>query len=216
MIIKSPIRQAQGKKIKNLPTNFIRAGSRMETSIGKISKIRSEDGFSLVEVLIAIAIIITSTTVVLAILTSSFRTSNKSTSLEIVRQNGTNALNQITKTVSYADSFVEAGSVSTCPLSPAGSYKTIEVNVQEQGKLVKKTISCSDTDLRIRDNLSDESLLSTQVKMEPGSCNFTCAQDNEAVSPVIGVSFTLSTGAGSTPEKKASLNFSTSIKMRNL
>lgn len=182
-----------------------------------MNKIQNSDGFSLVEILVAIAIIITSTTVVLAILTSSFRTSNKSTSLEIVRQNGTNALNQITKTVSYADSFVGADSVSTCPPSPGGSYKIIKVNVQEQGTLVKKTISCMDTDLKIRsDNLSDESLLSTQVSLEPASCSFTCTQDNGTVSPVIGVSFTLSTGAGSTPEKKASLNFSTSIKMRNL
>lgn len=181
-----------------------------------MNKIQNSDGFSLVEILVAIAIIITSTTVVLAILTSSFRTSNKSTSLEIVRQNGTNALNQITKTVSYADSFVGADSVSTCPPSPGGSYKIIKVNVQEQGTLVKKTISCMDTDLRISDNLSDESLLSTQVSLEPASCSFTCTQDNETVSPVIGVSFTLSLATGNAPEKKASLNFSTSIKMRNL
>ncbi len=180
-----------------------------------MKRITPQSGFSLVEILVAIAIIVTSTTVVLAILTSSFRTSNKSTSLELVRQNGTNAINQITRVVSYADSFVRADSASTCPLPPGGNYQAIVVNSLESGRIIEKRIYCTSSDLRMNDNFGDVSLLSKQVVLENGSCSFTCSQDN-SLSPVIGLKFSLSSSVGNLAERKARLDFSTSIKMRNL
>ena len=64
-----------------------------------------QKGFSLIEILVGIAIIITATTVVLSIIVSTFRISNKTTTNSVIRQNGNYSINQVSRMLQFADSF---------------------------------------------------------------------------------------------------------------
>lgn len=182
-------------------------------------------GFSLIELLVGISIIITATTIVLAIIVSSFRISSKNTSNEVVRQNGNNAMSQISRRIQFADSFVAVSNDSAfdsaqtiCEEPPASvdgveapltQYKYVRVIYNE----VSTTFACEENELR----MNNESMTdSPNVSAPSSSCYFTCTQDSTAVAPVIGVNYDLQRGDGSgVSEKNAKMNFSTKIKMRN-
>ena len=180
-------------------------------------------GFTLIEILVAMAIIITSTTIVVAILVSSFRGNSKANISEEVRQNGNSAITRMSRVLQFADSF-QGASVNgsnydpNCTNSGGIAYKYIKVTSNRQ----VKTLSCQDSsgnpDVLIIDSSGQSSFIDkTRVKINPtDSCKFTCLQDNTSVAPVIGISFSLSDAGGSVPEKKASISFSTSVRMRNL
>lgn len=168
-------------------------------------------GFSLVEILVAISLIITSTTVVVAILTSAFRASSKTTSADVVRQNGNNAINRVSRMIQYSDGFNGVSNdgttyILTCPTTPT-RYNFVKVTSVGQPRVV----SCSDSGVAI----DSVSLLSSAVRITPGSCILTCSQDSAAISPVIGISFDLQLGNATVSEKTARINFATSVKMRN-
>lgn len=185
----------------------------------KKTKISDLSGFSLIEVLIATSIIITMTTIVVAILTSSFKTSSKATSLDIVRQNGNNATDQLSRLIKFsffigATNDIDSGFAS-CPVKSAdpNQNRFSYIKISSDGE---KTISCSNSGITI----NNEPLLdSNRVSVVPGSCKLTCFQDRADVSPVIGINFDLTYGNTPNPtllpEKRATIHFSTSIKARN-
>lgn len=178
-------------------------------------------GFSLIEILVATSIIITTTTIVVAILASSFRTSSKTTSLDIVRQNGNSAISQVGRMIQFAESFegvsdqkIDSSFVKSCPVPGAPDIRFNFLKISSAG--TEKTLSCSDEGLTI----DDESLFdSNRVTVVTGTCSLTCTQDSQDVSPVIGLSFDLTYGTDPNPtgltEKRAQIRFSTSVKMRN-
>jgi len=182
-------------------------------------------GFSLIELLVGISIIITATTVVLAIIVSSFRISSKNTSNEVVRQSGNNAMSQLSRRIQFADSFVGvsnnsafSGAITICEVSPRSidgieapltPYKYVRVTYNE----VSTTFACEDNELKLN-NVSMTN--SPNISAPSSSCYFTCTQDSTAVAPVIGVNYDLQRGDGTgVSEKNAKMNFSTKIKMRN-
>lgn len=173
-----------------------------------MKKIR-RSGFTLIELLVATAIFITATTIVVAILTSSFRGINKANISEDVRQNGNSAISRISRLIQFAEGFQESsmdGVIYTSACVQGVTYQAIRI--KSGGQI--KTFSCQ--------NLSVDAipLIDTaKVKVVAGSCKFTCSQDRTNVSPVIGISFSLSEAAASVPEKSASISFSTTVKMRN-
>ncbi len=174
-------------------------------------------GFTLIELLVGIAIIITSATAVVILLSSSFRLSNKTTSLEAVRQSGNNAINQMQRTIQFADGFVGVSNdnvtyVTSCTTPSTNSY------IKVLSGTTTKTFSCIDTGPNIGIKLDGVDLVDiTKVDIVPGSCEFTCSQDSSAIAPVIGIRFSLFLKtSNSLPEKNATLDFSTSAKMRNL
>lgn len=187
-----------------------------------IRKSEKKSGFSLIELLVGIAIIITATTVVLSIIVSSFRITNKSSSNQVIRQNGNYAVLQMSRMLQFADSFKGASEDD----SP-GSYDPIcrEGTIYHYIKItyngIDKTISCTDTDenlggLQTDDGSGYKSLIDRN-KISVNGCELTCSQVNAAVGPIIGIRFILGLGDDSTlPEKSASVDFSTTVKMRNL
>ncbi len=165
-------------------------------------------GFTLIEILVASAIIITATTVVVAILTASFRSITKATISEEVRQNGNSAVTRMSRILQFADSFAGAsvdGSNYDPNCTSPGVYKYIRV----VSGGATRTLSCVDLSI-------GSSPLIDPNKVSIDSCNFTCSQDNGTVPPVIGISFNLSQKTSSASEKKASISFTTSVRMRNL
>jgi type II secretory pathway pseudopilin PulG len=178
---------------------------------------KNKSGFSLIELLVASSIIITATTVVLAIITTSFRSSNKISSSQLVRQNGNYAINQMTKIIQFADSFEgasltgEEGTFGACV--PDTQYASIGIKYQKEDKV----LICSDNNIQILTPGTGESFSLFDSSVVTGSCSFTCTQDNLSTGPVVGINFSLSLpNEGKSAEKSASGEFSTSVKMRNL
>lgn len=174
---------------------------------------RGSLGFTLIEMLVSIAIIITTTTVVVAILASSFRGITKSAISEDVRQNGNNALNRMSRTIQFAESFQGISEdgvvyVPNCSLAGGDNYNYVRVRASSQ----TVTFSCTDTDIMMgASSLIDKS----RVSVVESSCSITCLQDSETVPPVIGISYGLFK-AGVADQTNSEVFFSTSVKMRNL
>lgn len=179
-----------------------------------MKKLLNNRGFSLIEILVSIAIIITATTVVVATLFSSFRGISKSVVSEEVRQNGNNAINRMSRTIQFAESFQGASENGTdydssCVLAAGTDYKFIRV--RSAGNLL--TLSCNNLSMG---TTSLSPLIDVaKVKVTEGSCSFSCIQESDIDSPVIGISFELSQASETVPEKSKSIYFSTTVKMRN-
>ena len=172
-------------------------------------------GFTLVELLISIAIIITSATIVVMIITASYRSSNKTNTIDLVRQAGNLSLTQLTKMIQFADDFQSAtddsgDEVAFCPVDDGASaidFKTIEI---VSGGSVK-SISCNDNGSL---SLNDRPLIDDNEYYMNG-CRLTCSQKKYSESPIIGVSFKLYK-EGYQAESGAGVSFTQKIKMRNL
>lgn len=171
-------------------------------------------GFTLVELLISIAIIITSATVVVAVITAGFRGSAQTSLNEKLRLEGNSALSQLGKMIQFADGFEgvvdgEGNELDQCSTSEAdASYSDLRLNVDG----VTTTITCTDSDLLI----DSKSLFNTaEVSVE--NCVIKCAQTNSTDSPTIGIEFDLSRNEESPlVEQGTSRHFDKRIKMRNL
>lgn len=174
---------------------------------------RNNKGFSLIELMVGIAIIITATTVVLSIIVSSFRISNKTTASDSVRQNGNSAVAQISRIVQFADSFVGIGNdlSSLDPFCSAPNTSFNHIRVIYQGN--PKTISCYNSRLMLGDNTVGSTLIDNNLTVE--SCQLSCSRDQDAA-PVVSLNFSIRRGAAdASVEQTAKINFSTKVKMRN-
>lgn len=175
-------------------------------------------GFTLIEILVGISIIITASTIVIAILVSSFRTSSKTTASDIVRQNGNNAITQLSKMIQFSDGFrgVSVDSteyIESCVASGSQPYYYLKILIGNEEKI----ISCNNSKgiLINGEYLFDQK----RVSLVSGSCKFSCSQKNLKETPVIGIDFSLmsslSDSSSTLPEKNTVINFKTSVKMRN-
>lgn len=177
--------------------------------------INKNKGFTLVELLISIAIIITSATVVVAIITSSFRGSSKTLINEEVRQSGNTTLAQVGKMIQFADSFdgVEdlSGEVQNNCINSSGEDVDYKAILFESDKIPHR-LACTDEGL-ILDNLPmiDEGRLTVE------NCSLTCSQTSATDTPTIGITFSLSRYISDLPEQSTNFSeFSKKFKMRNL
>ncbi len=174
-------------------------------------------GFTLIELLVSISIIITSATIVVAIITASFRGASKTIVDEEVRQSGNSALSQAGKMIQYADSFngvvdSSGDTVTSCVVSSDDGDVTFN-SLLFTTDGVSRTLSCNAEDGLTLDNqpLVDEGRLVLE------NCELTCSQATSVDSPTIGISFDLSRSLSSLPDQSANIDsFSKKIKMRNL
>lgn len=174
------------------------------------SPLLSGAGFSLIELLVGIAIIITTSTIVLSIIVSSFRISSKTTASSTVRQNGNYALAQMTRQLKFADSFQgahRAGSpVIDNPCGVGVDYDQVDIKQNKEDV----SIVCSDDEISV----DGENSIDTN-NIQIGSCSLTCSQAGSE-GPVITIDFDLAIGDADTAiEDRASIDFSTTVKMRN-
>lgn len=174
-----------------------------------MKKLPKSFGFSLIEILVAISIIITASTVVVAILFSSFRGISKSAVTEEVRQNGNRAISQMSRTIQFAENFlgasVDGAAYQSC-VGGVGAYQFIKVR-SGGGDVI---LSCNNL------TVDGTSLIdTTRVKVVGGSCSFSCTQGSDIDSPIIGITFQLSQKSATVLEKSQTIPFSTTVKMRN-
>lgn len=184
-------------------------------------------GYTLIELLVAMTVIITVGLIVVAILVSSLRGTNKAISIENVRVNGNYAILQISRMIEFAQGFKGVssdpqGSLSsyTIACSSATQYKYIKITSFDNGETI---LSCNSPLLNPPTIASQSGAIVPPTSIidtgnvSLSNCYFTCSRTNISQPPIIGVNFTLSQKSSSSFfEKQASIPFSTSVVIRNL
>lgn len=174
------------------------------------SRKNRQQGFTLVEMLAVIAIFVVIGSVIMSILVSSYRTSNKSNVIAIIQQNGNYALSQMAKTLRNA-----RGLVDPLPCSPSVTQSSITILTSDNQQV---TFLCnSGSPATIASN--GASLLDTgQVALS--SCSFTCSQETSSDLPFILIDFSLTQKSASTLAEqlasKSAVEFRTSVGIRNI
>jgi type II secretory pathway pseudopilin PulG len=186
--------------------------------------ITGQKGYTFIELLAVIMIMITVGTVIASILVSTLRSGNKNNSLSDIRQNGNSAILQMSKMIEYAKSFdgvsTDGLDFTSCitptpiPLSPTPTpvpYYFVKITSFDNNQT---TFGCYNQILAsISSTLGEVRLVSANTN---ANCYFFCTQDSYSTSPTIQFILTLSTrNRGPLPENNASMSFNTSVTVRN-
>lgn len=174
-------------------------------------------GYTLIELLAVMIIMITVGVIVAAILVSSLRGSSKTNTIDTVRKNGNYTILQISKMLEFAQSF---GGIYD---SQTSTYKTDCANPSVHSSSIKivsfdnqQTIFSCNMSANPPTIASNSSTLINTNEVSLTSCYFTCSR-NITVPPTIGINLTLSQKASNTTfEKSQTISFQTSVILRNL
>lgn len=172
-------------------------------------------GFTLVEMLAAIIIFIVVGSVVVGILTSSFRTSHKTDVVTVIQQNGNYALSQMSKTLRNARGIVSPFPCVAVNPTPTSSITIITSDNQQV------TYTCVDNPSPTPDNIASNgaNLLDTST-VSLSSCSFSCTQQSPSDLPYLTINFSLTQQSSSTFAEqiasKSAVPFQTSIVIRNI
>lgn len=198
-----------------------------------MNKFSNSKGYTLVELLAVILILVSVGGIITAIVATSFRGSNRSINVNQVRQEGNFAITQMSRMIRYAKSFdgvstngnsYTTNCVVTIPPPPSPSptpveYKYVKITSFDGGVTV----------FRCQDGLSDNprtissnsaSLVSTSnVSLVADSCYFICSQESVGLAPAIDINFTLTPYNQISPvfvENTLTVPFQTSVIFRNI
>lgn len=189
-----------------------------------------QKGFTLVELLASIIVLVALGSIITGIITSSLRGANKTTTVENIRQNGNYAISQMSKTIQYAQTFNGLSNedddekyVLACPFFVEPSPEPVKP-VKTDYKFIKVTsldriqtkYNCFNNTLTVGTAEGDPvSLVDDSVVVE--NCKLSCTQTKSTDVPVIGISFELkSRNPGNLVENNSSsVKFETSVVMRN-
>jgi prepilin-type N-terminal cleavage/methylation domain-containing protein len=176
----------------------------------------STNGFTLVELLVVVTLLVVIGTIIANSLGSIFRGDNKTQTTNAVAQNGDYALSVISDLVTSSINVVDspASGTPTCLAAPQSSL----VLARDDDNFT--TLSCD-----VSGNIASTSanpvrsvfLLDTStVKVDTTNCSFTCTQESPFSPPIIHVQFRL-TGKDQNglSENQADGVFSTSVSLRN-
>ncbi len=177
-------------------------------------------GFTLVELLASIIVLIAVGAIVSGIATSSLRGSSKATVIENIRQNGNYALSRISRSIQYAQTFNGFSNDgidfnASCPDSfaptptPLVTYDYIKITTLNNEAII---YNCTPSSL----SANGVSLIDTN-SVTLTECVFSCIQNKSTDAPVIGINFGLqSARKGSLVEfSSPPIIFETSIAVKN-
>lgn len=186
---------------------------------------KSSFGFTLIEFLIVIVVIGSIGLVIVGILSAALRGTNKTNIVNAVRQNGNQAIIQMTKMIEYAKSFdgksedgnsfdSDCTQTQVLPLTPTptpAKYKSLKITAIDGGQIIYSCESFSIASNKV-------SLINTNsVMLVQDQCWFTCSQERLTSNPIIGIKFQLKQKAETAyVENTASIPFETSVTFRNL
>lgn len=184
-----------------------------------------QKGFTLIELLASTFVIMVIGTIIISIMVSSLRGTNKVNTINTTRQNGTYAISQISKMLRFArsvddiDNLPVANCVSNIPLpTPQPVHSAITFTSLDGGST---TLACDMTNHTIASN--GASLLDyNYVQIPDNTCQITCYQQTNSDAIIIGIKFGLNaTQPGSSlfsdfTASGSAIEFSTSIVLRNL
>lgn len=180
---------------------------------------KNSKGYTLIELLAVMIIMITVGVIVAAILVASLRGSSKTNTIDTVRKNGNYTILQISKMLEFAQSFggmydSQTSTYKTDCTNPATQYSSIKITSFDNGTT---TFFCDLSNSKISSISAtlNASLINTN-EVTLTQCHFTCSR-NITVPPTIGINFTLSQkNANTTFEKSQTISFQTSVILRNL
>lgn len=161
----------------------------------------SKRGFTLVELLVSSAIFITIGTVIVTILSVSFKVSKKAELTLTLRSSGSAALTQMVNSIKYAKYLNDPADCTT----PIDQDSITFTSAFDGGQT---TLSCPNGNSpSIASN--GASLVDTSA-VTVGTCYFSCSQDTINEPPTITIHFDLTTTADS-----LYIPFQTAVTMRN-
>jgi type II secretory pathway pseudopilin PulG len=181
-----------------------------------------QSGFTLIELLASTFVIVAIGGIIVSIIVSTLRGSNKSNTMVTTRENGTYAISQLSKMLRFAQevTLVDGASPSVCitnipfptpqpTYGPLTTHQSITFVSLDGGTT---TISCTKFNEltpapsptpRVNEPLTIASngaslLDTTMVEIPSGSCKITCNQSTQSDSLLVGIEFSLvSVQAGS-------------------
>ena len=181
-----------------------------------ISNMNNRDkGYTLIELLAVAGLIMAISGLIGGILFSSLRGGAKSKSTNEVSQNGNQALSIITRAIAPATlvTAIDGLPITDC-VTPHPSGQSISL-LQADGATT--TLACNSEVLTQNDGATTTKLIDdTKVKVESGTCSFTCKQQDPLAVPIVEIEFTVTQKITSpSVEDSARSNFRTSITLRN-
>ena len=180
-------------------------------------------GFTLVELLASIIVLVAVGSIMSGIITSSLRGTNKTTTIENIRQNGNYTLAQMSKNIGYAQVFSGfsndgANYVTSCPFSLAPTpaqvtttYNFIKVTPLNGSPITYNCVSSPPTITANGVPLIDTNVVSLST------CTLSCTQTVSTDVPIIKVGFTLGPKNSNNLVENSTppILFETSVTIRN-
>jgi type II secretory pathway pseudopilin PulG len=179
----------------------------------------SEKGYTLVELLTVIVVMVVIGLIITTIIVSSLRGGSKTNAINEVRDAGNTAITRMSRAIEFSEGFVKVSSDSAifadCLTSTIGNgsphFKSVTIKAFDGGEI---TYSCES------DKIASNSVVlvdDTKISAPSTSCYFTCSQAYLSQPPTIGINFVLIKGVDALFfEQKHMLDFHTSVVMRNL
>lgn len=199
-----------------MKTTSITSSKRIESIKG------SSEGFTLVELLAVIVVLIAIGSIIGAILFSSLRGSTKTNAITNVKHNGGFAISQMAKMVRDAKSLEYPRPCVVVSPTPVPTVTEVTIVNFDGGQT---TFICNDTtggDATIASQSGSDtpiSLLDTKA-VSLTSCYFTCTQTSLSDFPSISIFFSLQANSGGSLVEQlaapSSIPFETSVSLRNL
>lgn len=190
---------------------------------------RESRGFTLIELLVVIAILGFVGSIVAGVITLSLRGTNKTNTIENLRQSGNYTISQMSKTIEYAEVFEglktdSTDYVTSCPVieptpTPTlSNYSYIKIKPFNNTSIVYRCEELGPNKYELTSNdisLIDTTSADSQTTMS--SCTFTCTVSGASDFPVIGIRFVLEPKTSSILVEKFTppITFETSVTMRN-
>lgn len=175
----------------------------------KTKKLNSKQGYTIVELLAVVSILVIISGIISGILYSTLRGTGKTRINTEVSQSGAYALSVFTNAVVDSGSVTQINDVdiSDCTASPSGTSVTLR---RLDGATTK--FSCTNNTI----NKDDVSIVNNNI-VSISNCSFTCKQktDDSYSIPSVDISFTVSQKAGKFVELIGTSTFNTSVTMRN-
>ncbi len=184
-----------------------------------MKKTNNMRGFTLLELLISMTILLTVGSLVFSVLIISIRSTTKVNNTQLVRQNGNDVITQLSRMVQFSQSFNGVSTngltyITTCQAPIAGgtlqTYDYVQITGFDDGVT---TFSCAANPATIASNSA--SLIDTN-SYTVSSCKFTCTQVTPNSPQTIGISFILGKkNATSFLDNPTPIEFTTSVTLRN-
>jgi len=195
----------------------------------QITNCKFSRGFTLLEMLASIVILVAVGSIMAGIITSSLRGANKTNTIENIRQNGNYALNQIVKDIEFAQVFNGFSNDGVnyqmnCPESfaptptPVVAYEFIKITSLDGNSMIYNCDGSILTVTTLGDGITPTPIPLVDVEsVSLESCSFTCIQSKATDTPIIKIKFSIESENPSGLMEKSSplVTFETSVSVRN-
>lgn len=187
-------------------------------------KEKIQRGFTLVEILAVITVFITVGVVTTGIFLGSFRATNKSNTLALLRQNGSYAVTQFEKMLRFAtlnglstDIGIPA-TFSACSNSPGGvltQYSHVQITNLDGGVTTFSCTTGQNGNIASASATESLDLLDSSIVTAVDACYFTCARTSSYSPPIVTLHLTVAQRNSLRVEDTTVIPLQSSVSMRN-